>query len=847
MSIRIAVFFLFVLGLASAIARADEFAVCEEGFLASPREPGAGDCFFDLADRLDRWPEAEERLRELYDRHRDSAPLLFALGRVSLIRGKSEGFELLRRARDGHLELGESAEALRAEVFLLEMLIRAQRWDEVDEELAWARRLPEIGDGAFAEEHLDLLEAWKLHARSQRLGHAYDLLHGLIGVDFPDPFTRYRAAELFGHVAYELRRYGEARAAYQESLEWAAKSGRPWLRPGSLYNLASVDVVEASGPASRGRIARALEDSLRSARELGRDDLVPFILLELGRLAEGRRAREHLESCLEAAPEDAGCLGALAHHLAATEPERARAMMDRALEIARGSGDPWARVYLWHDRFEVSWATRERSAAISEALEMLRFIEELREEQDDDESRAGFFSVWSDAYRWLFGRLLETRTEVTAERDLEIAFDVGERQRARSLLENLEIAGAEGEMPESFAALGAVRSSLGENEAILAYQIASWDDVHGEFLGGSWLLAIHRGGVSVHRLGERAEIERMVKMYVGLVESGGEAPPKPAVRLYRELLGPALEKLPPGIEKLIVLPDGILHDLPFGTLRAESAAPPLARRYRLSMAPSATLWLRWREAGSTPAEVPALVLADPEVPEAGPEAARARAGLSLGPLPRSRREGRAVVRHLGGGSRLLLGAEASEHLLKNEPLRRFGMIHLAAHAVVDDTLPQRSFVLLAPGSEVEDGELTMADIVDLDLEGGVVVLAACSGASGQVLQGEGVMSLARAFFQAGARAVVASLWPLGDEAAAGFFDDFYASLAGGASLAEALQGAQERRIHDPAADWAGLVVLGDGAIVPRPGGVEKSWPIAWLLAPALALLAGLAFLAWRRR
>jgi hypothetical protein len=110
------------------------------------------------------------------------------------------------------------------------------------------------------------------------------------------------------------------------------------------------------------------------------------------------------------------------------------------------------------------------------------------------------------------------------------------------------------------------------------------------------------------------------------------------------------------------------------------------------------------------------------------------------------------------------------------------------------------------------------------------------------------MSLARAFFQAGAHTVVASLWRLRDDEAADFFDRFYRQLGRGRSVAAALQGSQRELITEgaPAAAWAGIVVLGDGELVPLPGG-RKGWTLpvwGWLLAGLLALLAG--GLWWRR-
>ena len=111
------------------------------------------------------------------------------------------------------------------------------------------------------------------------------------------------------------------------------------------------------------------------------------------------------------------------------------------------------------------------------------------------------------------------------------------------------------------------------------------------------------------------------------------------------------------------------------------------------------------------------------------------------------------------------------------------------------------------------------------------------------------MSLARAFFQAGAHTVVASLWRLRDDEAADFFDRFYRHLGKGVSVAAALRSAQSDLIAEgaPAAAWAGLVVLGDGDMVPLPGGRKGTaiplW--AWALG-GIGLLLGLAVL-WRLR
>ena len=127
---------------------------------------------------------------------------------------------------------------------------------------------------------------------------------------------------------------------------------------------------------------------------------------------------------------------------------------------------------------------------------------------------------------------------------------------------------------------------------------------------------------------------------------------------------------------------------------------------------------------------------------------------------------------------------------------------------MDDERPDRSAVVLASGSGKEDGLLQVREIVDLDLDNNLVILTSCRSASGQALAGEGVMSLA-------------------------------------------LAGAQREMIASelPAAAWSGLVVLGDGDLVPLPGGAPfrfRGLPLA-ITCAAVFILLGLALLLRRGR
>ncbi|MFP3939977.1 MAG: CHAT domain-containing protein [Thermoanaerobaculia bacterium] len=578
----------------------------------------------------------------------------------------------------------------------------------------------------------------------------------------------------------------------------------------------------------------------------------------------------YLEHCYDVAESfriKSYCLNPLALRHASEAPGEAERLMEASQRLALESEDAVARALALGAHMRLDWAIRLPEEALRSSGEALSAIEVLRDRQAAGSSaQAGLFSMWSDDYAWLSGRLLEEAGRgLERDRAVREAFRVSERRRARALLSWLrrtESDAAEGAGPE-FAGLEEVREALAPDEALLSFQVAPWEDVAGEFGGGSWLLAVTRDRVTVHRLPDRIEVRRDVAFFEGLIARRDGSEAGPGVHLYRKFLSPALEELPPSVERLVLVPDDALHTLAFAALRPGPDAEPLGHRFELVRVPSATFWLRWLRSGS-PGDRPSprrsvLVLADPELPrpegdeaaDSGPvQVAEVRGvGDRLGRLPHARREGRAAVRALGGGV-LLSGLEASEAALRGFDLGGIGLLHFAAHAVADEDRPERSAILLAAGG-AHDGLLQSAEIAALDLRGCAVVLASCRSASGTVLRGEGVMSVGRAFFQAGAHSVIASLWPLRDDESAAQFRRFYRHLARGLTVAEALHAARREAIDrgEPAAAWAGLVLLGNGDVAPAPEalGRRPDLRLRVLLVSAGVVLLAVAVIFVRRR
>ena len=105
----------------------------------------------------------------------------------------------------------------------------------------------------------------------------------------------------------------------------------------------------------------------------------------------------------------------------------------------------------------------------------------------------------------------------------------------------------------------------------------------------------------------------------------------------------------------------------------------------------------------------------------------------------------------------------------------------------------------------------------LSLSADLVVLSACqtglaSGALADVPPGDDWVGLTRAFLHAGARRVVATLWPVDDWATAALMERFYEGYAGGAEPGRALAAAQRALLGRVGTShpffWAGFVAVG---------------------------------------
>ncbi|MEM7352179.1 MAG: CHAT domain-containing tetratricopeptide repeat protein [Acidobacteriota bacterium] len=934
----------FALGLSAVSLAADPLTQCEAAYRARPDGWNACGCFYDAVVRHGLLEGAERHLEAHHTATPDDACLNFNLGRLRLLTNQPSAGPLLLVAAEGYAALGEYEGEVYAWINRSRFLRQRGDVPAASEALEAASRAAEVAGDSMLGAQVPLEQARNMLQSEDDLERAIRLLFEVEALAFPDgpTFLRRDTLQALGEAHFLLGRYRQAETYYRRTIEVTRESGDLYGEATALYNAASARLAAGPGRDQQQATLELLQQVLDTAIAARQQRAEAYTRLRIGKLLGGAPGREAILASIHRALEiDASdilaeALGALAVQTLPQDPIEAQDLVDEALAIGLESPAYGSGAYGWFDRFQVIWATRPREAATTEAFDWLRLIERLRDLQRAEGSRTRLFAVWSEVYYLLAGRYLDpaaglpdSAVAMAGPPDLELAFTILERLRARVLLESLvtergaptapdfsrsgdprsdeltatlrvlveinrrlldpsldlgaraealaeldQLERREAEIRDQqarslvtespteaidFATLADVGASLAEDEALLAFQLAPWEDLYGDFVGGSWLIVVTQQDSRAYRLPGRDALEPVLKVFQHLFPRRNGSEALPARRLFDDLLQPALDDLPGGIERLTIVPDGALHRLPFAALET-AEGESLSSRYRLTIAPSATLWLRWR---SIDAEAGArtLILADPRpagadsdgtVPEGVAERGWPLArGVRLSALPYARKEGRLVARRLGRSSELLLGEAASERALKAAGGRPFGLLHFAAHAVVDGERPQRSAVVLSPGGPEEDGLLQPREIAALDLTGSVVVLSTCQSAAGTVLAGEGPLSLARAFFQAGARTVVGSLWPLRDDEAAKLFAVFYRHLGQGQSVATALANAQtERRATGaPAADWAGVSVLGDGDAVPLPGGVEARPMLAgWIWVLAIGLGIGLlGFAASRRR
>jgi CHAT domain-containing protein len=309
-------------------------------------------------------------------------------------------------------------------------------------------------------------------------------------------------------------------------------------------------------------------------------------------------------------------------------------------------------------------------------------------------------------------------------------------------------------------ALADIQEALPQDAALIEYQLAGRDLI-------IWAITRTTADATTSRP-PRGEIARLARAVQRACANGR---PGPEVHELAAILVEPAARVIDASRRLIVVPYGPLHGLPFQVL-------PLGRRslgdtHVLSYLPAAAL-LHGVRIDEPLATRRALIVGDP--------AFDADAQPALARLPGAMVEAGAIARTYGASA--LIGRDAAEPTIRRE-LAVCDLVHLAAHGRLDPIAPSDSSIVLAGRDE-----LTVSDLIGLKIDADLAVLSACDSGRGAASLGGDVVGLARGLIAAGARRSVVSLWPVDDAPACVTMNLFHERLVEGTPPAEALHAAQ---------------------------------------------------------
>ncbi|QSF48816.1 CHAT domain-containing protein [Thermosynechococcus sp. GLH187] len=337
-------------------------------------------------------------------------------------------------------------------------------------------------------------------------------------------------------------------------------------------------------------------------------------------------------------------------------------------------------------------------------------------------------------------------------------------------------------------------------------------------------------------IGSAAEIDAQIRQ-IRLRLADPRLPKSEVQRAAQTLAAQLITPILPWIgaaSHLLIAPDSELNTIPFQAL-VDAQGRYLVESYLITLLTSGRELLRLQSESESTA-VP-LIVADPSFDHSFGNAVASPPlrsldlrGLAFAPLPGTAQEAQAL-RALLPQARLLVQGAATEAAVKAAKSPK--ILHLATHGfflapsgnrdILENPLLRSGLALAGfnqrqSGSDVDDGVLTALEVTGMNLSGTeLVVLSACDTGRGEVVNGEGVYGLRRAFTIAGARSQVSTLWKVDDQVTRDMMVAFYQNLRRGMGRTEALRQVQLQRLKDESPYyWAAFVSSGDWSPLALP-------------------------------
>ncbi|MFQ5604290.1 MAG: CHAT domain-containing protein [bacterium] len=551
---------------------------------------------------------------------------------------------------------------------------------------------------------------------------------------------------LLGLKYSKLDSIDQALSAHQESLKLWPKSGGTrhptdfWLRLGDVY------LKTGNFPKAKDTFSEALKLAEPIEYRLGKGGA----LLGFGRLA-----------------------------IIQNEMDKAKTYFEDALAISQDIGEPLLKAAAFYGLANIEKKANNWQAALTFIDNAISTIEALRSTIHQDSLRVSFFATNQELY--------DDAILISSAQNLEnVALQYAEKARARSLFDaigqfNIKVmAQSQKDLVQTpIPAFEQMQQKIPDSVQIIEYRVTADTLI-------IWLLSrddtprLRKVPVSIQQLEQKVEkylvsigaeeLKAFRKRVSKNIAAVYEENKKLGKQLYDLLIKPIEEAIVQD-NRLIILPDGVLHRLPFGALVTNEDSF-FDERYVWTKAPSLSILAEtqmWQDKIVQPQKPKFLMVA--------------------GDFP-SKKSQIKTVKSLFEHATILENRSANYNNLKNHLKQGSEIVYFSIHAVADESHPMNSFIELYDETHTSGDnswkEVYARQLLQLDFSRTwLTVLNACETSRGKIAKGEGALNMVRIFSISRVPVVVASLWKNDDYASANIISNFFKNLIAGQSTTDA--------------------------------------------------------------
>ncbi len=341
--------------------------------------------------------------------------------------------------------------------------------------------------------------------------------------------------------------------------------------------------------------------------------------------------------------------------------------------------------------------------------------------------------------------------------------------------------------------------SLTNNQIVIEYFVGQ---------NKSYIFGIRKDQIVVHEIKSIEEVKIKANNFYQYLKD----PTSPTIELnemsselYKLLLKDVIDDLNlKKINEIIIVPDDILSYIPLGLLRSSSSH--LIEEYNVYYQYSTKLWMMLDDRVKDDTKNLDFLGYAYENDSFDYVAERDCQGNKYSNLLCSKKEIDNIMHSISDKKVSYASGTLRDILGQSKNAKIF---HLATHACYDTDHPQKSKIIF------NEESITYEELQLESITSNLVVISACESGYGEVIVGEGSMTIAKSFFHAGAASAVVSLWPVDDCATSQLMTYFYDGLEDGLKKDHALRKAKSKFVQEAHRSqkhpyyWAGFILIGD--------------------------------------